>query len=65
MKPEPVTFYVYADSEQDIQDLSRALYDFVDGSYRRGVVVTAAKLASLLRQYGMSPIVMQVLKTKV
>lgn len=62
MKPEKIDFYVYAETPAEAAVLRAALYDFVTEQYDRGVLVTAERLADLLRRYGRSPIISQFLR---
>lgn len=48
MKPVKVQFYVYAESEDEARSLEKDLHGFVDGQYRKGVLVTASKLSDAL-----------------
>ena len=52
MKPHKVSFYVYAENEQQIQDLQCVLNGFVRAQYNKGVVVTATKLEQALQSFG-------------
>lgn len=52
MKPVKVQFYVYAESEDEARSLEKDLHEFVDGQYRKGVLVTASKLSDALRRFG-------------
>ena len=51
IKPYKVTIYVYADDEQQVKDLEKAAYEFVNDKYRSGILVTASKLAHALVNY--------------
>ena len=57
MTPHKVSFYLYADSEAQVQSLEAALYDFVSGLYKQGYLVTSQKLEWAIRNYGDSPLV--------
>lgn len=48
MKPYKVTIYVYAEDEQQIKELEKAAYDFVNSKYQSGILVTASKLSQAL-----------------
>ena len=52
MKPHKVSFYVYAENEQQIQDLQCVLNGFVRAQYNKGIVVSAQKLAQALQTFG-------------
>lgn len=62
MKPYPVTFYLYADDESQVQDLQRTLYDFVNSCYNEKVYVSARRLSQLIKQASNNPILKQYLK---
>lgn len=52
MQPHQVTFYIYAENQEQVQDLQNQLNKFVRDKYNRGVLVTAHKFADTLRKYG-------------
>lgn len=62
MKPHKVTFYVYANTEEQVQELQQALNGFVRDKYNVGVIVTATKLADALRKFGNNLLVNNFLK---
>jgi hypothetical protein len=64
MKAYQVKFYVYADSQQQADQLEQTLYAFVDAQRGKGVAVTADRLAAALRKYGDNYFVTQFLKSK-
>lgn len=51
MKPRKVSFYVYADTEEEIAGLQEALFDFVSDKYSEGILVTADRLTMALRKF--------------
>lgn len=57
MTPKPITFYVYADDEQQTRRLQEALYNFVKSRADKGVAVTAERLTAALERFGSSPII--------
>lgn len=61
MRAEKVTFYVYADNEEQVHKLEDALYRFVSTQYERGVLVTAEKMTNLLNRYGKGLLISQLL----
>jgi selenophosphate synthase len=65
MKPQKVTFYVYAESEQETIELQKAMNDFVRAQYDKGVLVTAPKLTDVLARFGNSFLVTNFLKNKI
>lgn len=62
MTPQKVTFYVYAETEQEIAELQKAMNDLVRAQYTKGVLVTAPKLTEVLRKFGNSFLVTNYLK---
>ena len=62
MKPYQVTFYVYAENEEQIKALQIELNQFVRTKYNSGIVVTAEKLISALRRFGQNFMVNNFLK---
>lgn len=62
MKPYKVTFYTYAENEQQVQELQNAMNNFVRIQYDKGVLVTAAKLTKALQTFGSNFFVTNFLK---
>lgn len=62
MKPYLVKFHLYAESEAEVHDLQRSLYDLVSTLYGEGVYVTAEKLTRAVNAFGRNPILKQYLK---
>lgn len=62
MNPYPVTFHLYAESDAEVQELRRALYDLVSSLYGEGIYVTAEKLTRAVRMLGKSSVLKQYLK---
>lgn len=62
MTPHQVTLWVYADSEQETQNLQNELNDFVINKYNQGVFVKAKTIQALLQRYGNNAIVNAFLK---
>lgn len=56
MSPMPVTFYVYADDDQQIRRLQEALYEFVKGNYDKGNLITADKLNRVIKTVENNPL---------
>lgn len=52
MAPQKVSFYVYADDEDQVRKLQEALNNFVREQYNKGVIVTADKLTNALSHFG-------------
>ncbi len=55
MKPYQVTFHLYAEDQSEVNELQKALYDFVSESYEDKIYVTADKLTKVVRSY--SPLI--------
>lgn len=62
MEPHKVTFYVYAESEQEVKELQLALNDFVRNQYNKGTLVTARKMLGALIKFGNNFLVTNYLK---
>lgn len=62
MKPYKAQFYVYADSEQEVRELEKALHDFTAAQYGKGVLVSATKLTEAVRRFGHNLLITQFLK---
>jgi len=57
LQPHNVTLPVYAETEQEAQELQDALREFAITKYQQGIYPRAASLAKLIRQYGNSTMV--------
>lgn len=64
MKPEKVTFYVYAETAEEAQKLQSAMNAFVREQYNRGVLVTATRLTDALEKFGSNMFISNYLKSK-
>lgn len=62
MQPVKAAFYVYAENPQQLQDLEDVLLQFVAKQYDKGVLVTAPRLAALIRKAIDNPIATEFLK---
>lgn len=62
MQPYKITMYVYADNQQQADELQQSLYAFVDIKRQHGIAVTASKLTDALNKYGNNYFVNQFLK---
>lgn len=62
MKPYQVTFYVYAENEEQIKALQTEFNQFIRSKYNSGIIVTAEKLISALRRFGQNFMVNNFLK---
>ncbi len=51
MQPYQAKFFIYAESEAEVAELEKALYDFVNAKREQGVAVRAAKLTEALTKY--------------
>lgn len=62
MKPVKVSFYIYANSDEQVQALQAALNDFIREKYNQGVIVTAEKFAKAIKSFGNNYFVTNYLK---
>lgn len=62
MRPYKVTFYVYADSEDEVQGLQKTMNNFVREKYNNGVLVTAKRLGLAMEKFGNNFLVTNFLK---
>lgn len=51
MKPYEIKIYLYADNEEEALEAQQAAYDFVNGNYNEGIIVTARKCSEALRKF--------------
>ena len=52
MKGYEVKFNIYAESQEEADDLSRAVKEFIAARARTGIAVTARKLCEALARWG-------------
>ena len=57
MKPYKLEIYLYAWSEEEIEDARKAAQEFVMYHYGNGCIVTALRFADVLRKFQTNPIV--------
>ena len=57
LSPYNITLHVYAENDQEAQELENALKDFVIEKYGQGVYVRAESLTKIVQQYGKAPII--------
>jgi len=57
MEAKQVTLWVYADNEQEVNDLQKELNKFVMDKYNQGIILRAGSMTKLLRQHGNNPLV--------
>ena len=50
--PHKITFYAYAENEEEAKQLQDAMNDFVRAQYNKGILVTARKLIGALTNFG-------------
>lgn len=62
MEAKKVTLWVYANDEQEVNNLQHELDTFVINKYNQGVLVKAATLTGALQKYGNNPLLNAVLK---
>lgn len=46
-----IEFFVYCNKEQEANELSRALYEFVNAKREQGIAVKAAKLTEAINKF--------------
>ena len=61
-KPYTAQFYVYARNEQEVQELTRAINDFVRERYHSGTLVRADSLMKALVTFKNNPFVINFLR---
>ena len=52
-----ITFNVYANSQEEADNASKVLAEFVDNMAKQGVAVTAEKLTQAVQSWGNNPLV--------
>ena len=52
MEGYEVKFNLYAESQEDADEASKAIKDFVSGMAQKGIAVTAKKIACAVRRWG-------------
>lgn len=57
MKPYKLEIYLYAWSEEEIEDAKEAAREFVLYQYSNGNLVTASRFAEALRKFKTNPII--------
>lgn len=62
MTPRKAQFYIYAESDEEVGRLEKALHDFVAEQYGKGVLVTASRLEGVLKKLGANPLIAHYLK---
>ena len=51
MKPYKVQFFLYAESQEEVDELERALFDFVNEKRNIGIAVSATKVCRALNSF--------------
>ena len=62
MEAKRVTLWVYANNEQEVNNLQHELDTFVMDKYNQGIYIKANTLRGVLQKYGNNPIVNAALK---
>lgn len=62
MKPYRISFYVYAESEEEASSLEKGLYEFVKAKRDKGVAVRAGRMLDALTRFGDNPLVINYFK---
>ena len=57
LQPYNITLHIYAESQQEADELQDALTDFVVRKYDQGIYPRAAALSNLVKRYGDSMII--------
>jgi hypothetical protein len=57
MKPYKLEIYLYAWSEEEIEDARKAAQEFVMYHYGNGQLVTASRFAEALRKFKTNPLI--------
>lgn len=52
-----ITFNVYANSQEEADETSKAIATFVDNMAKQGVAVTANKMSQAVQSWGNNPLV--------
>ena len=61
-RPYTAQFYVYARNEQEVQELTRAMNDFVRERYHSGTLVRADSLMKAIETFRNNPFVINYLR---
>lgn len=61
-RPYTAQFYVYARNEQEVQELTRAINDFVRERYHSGTLVRADSLMKAIETFRNNPFVINFLR---
>lgn len=61
-RPYTAQFYVYARNEQEVQELTRAMNDFVRERYHSGTLVRADSLMKAIETFRNNPFVINFLR---
>lgn len=61
-RPYTAQFYVYARNEQEVQELTRAINDFVRERYHSGTLVRADSLLKAIETFRNNPFVINFLR---
>lgn len=51
MKPYEIKIYLYAENEAEAREAQQAAYEFVNGNYNEGIIVTARKCTEALHKF--------------
>lgn len=51
LKPFELKVFIYAEDEQEVKDVAKAVYDFIEENRQEGRVMTAKKLAEALSHW--------------
>lgn len=61
MQPFKIEFYVYAESQEEVEQAQVAAREFVKTQYNRGRIVSARRLADAMRNAQNNPLISNIL----
>lgn len=62
MKPYKIQIYVYAENDQEAEQVAQSAKEFVKKKYAQGILITADKLSAALERFADNFIVNQYFK---
>lgn len=62
MKGFPIHFNVYANSQEEADEATLAIKNFIKESANKGVAITASKISRAINKWGLNPFVMNYFK---
>ena len=61
MQPFKIEFYIYAESQEEVEQAQVAAREFVRAQYNRGRIVSARRLADAMRKAHNHPLISNIL----